>query len=153
MILNHGTKSDYQDEVIMYMLFGDPTAQVVSTAEFLRGTWDMEHDGWTGTLVINRIWNSRVEKVGACGYPVWSISGTYTGPDGKQFTMSGQIGGKDPNDFNPGCKRSDHKVTFTIAFPNNNQDFTGYVATQTRNVMAGYTWWSKRPFGWCAKKR
>ncbi|MFN8464341.1 MAG: C25 family cysteine peptidase [Caldilineaceae bacterium] len=153
MILNHGADQDYQEEVIMYMLFGDPTAKVISTAEFLRGTWDMDHDGWQGTLVIDRIWNSRVEKVGSCGYPVWSFSGTYTGQDGKQYTMSGKLGGQDPNDLNPGCKRSDHKVTFTIAFPNNNQGFSGYVTTWTRNTMAGYTRWSNKPFAWYAKKR
>lgn len=153
MVQNHANSTSHQQDVIMYMLFGDPTAEVASTAEFLRGTWDMEHDGWKGVLIINRIWNSRVEKIGSCGYPVWSISGTYTGQDGKQYAMTGKIGGQDPNDRNAGCKRSDHKVTFTIAFPNNNQGFEGYVFTWTQNVMAGYTWWSNRPFGWYARKR
>ncbi|HMN01996.1 MAG TPA: C25 family cysteine peptidase [Geobacter anodireducens] len=153
MVQNHGTSTSHQQDVVMYMLFGDPTARVASTAEFLRGTWDMDHDGWKGTLVINRIWQSRVVKVGSCGYPVWSISGTYTGQDGKAYAMTGTIGGQDANNGNPGCKRSDHRVSFTIAFPGNSQQFTGYVTTWTRNVMGGYTWWSKIPFGWYAKKR
>ena len=153
MVQNHGNSTTHQQDVIMYMLFGDPTAKVASTVEFLRGTWDMDHDGWKGVLEINRIWQARVEKIGSCGYPVWSFSGTYTGQDGKQYAMQGKIGGQDPNDGNPGCKRSDHKVRFSIAFPNNNQWFDGYITTWTRNVMAGYTWWSNKPFGWYAKKR
>ena len=153
MVQNQSGSVAHQEDVVLYMLFGDPTAKVISTVEFLRGTWDMEHDGWKGVLVINRIWNSRVEKVGSCGYPVWSISGTYTGQDGKQYAMTGKIGGQDSDDRNPGCKRSDHKVSFSIAFPNNNQNFEGYVFTWTQNVIAGYTWWSNRPFGWYAKKR
>jgi len=153
MVQNHANSTTHQQDVIMYMLFGDPTARVASTAEFLRGTWDMDHDGWRGVLVINRIWQSQVVKIGSCGYPVWSFSGTYTGQDGKQYAMTGKIGGRDTNDGNPGCKRSDHKVTFSIAFPNNNQRFDGYITTWTRNVMAGYTWWSNRPFGWYAKRR
>ena len=127
MILNYGNVTEYQQDVILYMLCSDPTAIVVSTAEFLRGTWDMDHDGWKGVLVIDRIWQARIEKIGSCGYPVWSLSGSYTGQDGKQYAMNGKIGGQDPNNLNPGCKRSDHKITFTIAFPNNNQSFTGYI--------------------------
>ena len=153
MIQNYGNSPVYQEDVVLYMLCGDPTAKVVSTAEFLRGTWDMDHDGWKGTLVIDRIWQSRVEKIGSFGYPVWSISGSYTGQDGKQYAMNGKIGGQDPNNLNSGSKRSDHKITFTIAFPNNNQNFTGYVTTWTRNIIAGTTWWSNLPFGWYAKKR
>jgi hypothetical protein len=153
MVQNHGNSTTHQEDVVMYMLCGDPTAKVVSTVEFLRGTWDMDHDGWKGILVIDRIWQSRVERIGSCGYPVWSFSGTYAGQDVKQYTMQGKIGGRDPDDANPGCKRSDHKVTFIIAFPNNNQRFDGYVTTWTRNIMAGYTWWSNRPFAWYSKKR
>jgi hypothetical protein len=153
MVQNNGTSNTHKSDVIMYMLFGDPTARVASDVEFLRGTWDMDHDGWRGKLVINRIWQSRVEKIGTCGYPVWSISGTYKGQGNTEYPMTGKIGGKDPNDQNPGCKRSDHKISFTIAFPNNNQTFDGYVHTWTRNVMDGFTRWSKRPFGWYAKKQ
>lgn len=153
MVQNHANSTTHQQDVIMYTLFGDPTARIASTVEFLRGTWDMDHDGWKGVLVINRIWNSRVEKVGSCGYPVWSLSGTYTSQDGKKYEMTGKIGGRDTNDHNSGCKRADHKVTFTVAFPNNNQEFNGYITTWTMNIMSGYTWWSNRTFGWYAKKR
>ncbi len=153
MVQNHGTSDTHKSDVIMYMLFGDPTARVASDVEFLRGAWDMDHDGWKGVLTIDRIWQSKVEKIGTCGYPIWSISGNYKGQDNKVYDMTGKIGGRDLNDQNTGCKRSDHKVTFTISFPNNNQTFIGYVHTWTRNIMDGYTWWSKKPFGWYAKKR
>lgn len=126
MIANHGNSTTHKQDVVMYMLFGDPTAKVVSNVEFLRGIWDMDHDGWKGVLNINRIWQHRVEKIGSCGYPVWSFSGKYS-RGGKQYSMNGKIGGKDSRNLNPGCKRSDHK--------------------------AGYTWWAKRPFCWYAKKR
>jgi hypothetical protein len=153
MIQNYGNDQNYQDAVVLYMLCGDPTASVVSTAEFLRGTWDMDHDGWKGVLVIDLICQSQVEIIDSYGYPVWSLSGLYTDQDGKQYDMNGKIGGQDPNNLNPGCKRSDHRITFTIAFLNNNQVFTGYITTWTRNIIAGYTWWSNIPFGWYAKKR
>jgi hypothetical protein len=153
MVQNHANSYTHNQDVVMYMLFGDPTANITSDVEFLRGGWNMDHDGWKGTLAIDRIWQSRVEKVSACGYPVWSFSGSYTGQDGKKYEMVGKIGGNDPNDKNPGCKRSDHRVLFTISFPGNKQDFQGYITTWTRNAMAGYTWWSNRPFGWYAKKK
>ena len=152
MVQNHANSSPHEQDVVMYMLFGDPTANVVSTAEFLSGRWDMDHDGWRGVLVIDRIYQPKVEKVGSCSYPVWQFAGAYTGQDGKQYNMTGKIGGQDAHDGNAGCKRSDHKVAFTIAFPGNNQPFEGYITSWTRNVMAGYTWWSKRPFAWYARK-
>jgi hypothetical protein len=153
MVVNYPASTEHKEDVAMYNLFGDPTARVVSDVEFLRGKWNMDHDGWQGVLEINRIWNHRIEINGNCGYPVWSISGTYSA-SGKTYTMTGNIGGRDTNDLNAGCKRSDHKVEFTISFePANPQKFTGYVMTWARNVVAGYTWWSNRPFGWYAKKQ
>jgi|ERR1035437_713840 hypothetical protein len=113
----------------------------------------MDHDGWKGVLVIDRICRYHVEKIGSCDYPVWSLSGLYTNHGEKQYAITGKIGEQNPNNLNPDCKRSDHKITFTIAFPNNDQSFTGYVATWTRNIIASYTWWSNVPFGWYAKKR
>lgn len=153
MIANHGNSTTHKQDVIMYMLFGDPTARVTSNVEFLRGMWDMDHDGWKGTININRIWNHRIEKIGNCGYPVWSFSGTYTRGN-QSFALTGKIGGRDSNNLNPGCKRSDHKIQFKIDFATNNkQQFSGYITTWTRNILAGYTWWAKRPFCWYAKKR
>ena len=154
MILNHPNSIYHQRDVVMYMLFGDPAADVASTVEFLRGLWDMDLDGKKGVLNINRIWNSKVEVSGGYGYPVWDISGTYTADsDGIQHTFTGKIGGKDSNDKNSGSKRSDHKIVFNIAFPGNLQKFEGYIMTWTQTAMAGLTWWSNRPFGWYCKKK
>ena len=154
MVLNHPNSTAHIQDVVMYMLFGDPSADVASTAEFLRGVWDMDHDGKKGTLTIDRIWNSRVEVSGGYGYPVWDISGTYKGAsDGIQHKFTGKIGGKDSNDNNSGSKRSDHKIVFNIAFPGNLQKFEGYIMTWTQTAMAGLTWWSGHPYGWyCIKK-
>ena len=76
MLLNHPNVLEYEQDVVMYMLFGDPTAHVASNVEFLRGVWDMDHDGWKGTLDISQIGPHKVEKSDSCGYPTWSFSGT-----------------------------------------------------------------------------
>jgi hypothetical protein len=153
MILNHPTSDEHRADVAMYLLFGDPTARVVSDVEFLRGKWNMDHDGWQGTLEINSISNHQIIRDGNYGYPVWDIAGTYSA-SGKQYAMTGRIGGKDTNDYNAGAKRSDHKVEFTVSFDSAApQKFTGYVTTWTRNTLAGFTWWANRPFCWYAKKQ
>ncbi len=153
MIANFPNSNAHKLDVEMYMLFGNPAAEVASAAGYLVGQWAMEHDGWQGVLRIAQVKNSRVLRGGAYGYPVWDFTGTYTGQDGKEYAATGQLGGYDPNERNAGAKRSDHKIAFTVAFPGNNQPFEGYVATWTRNTMGGYTWWSNHPYEWSAKKK
>jgi hypothetical protein len=150
MVKNHGTSSVHLDNTVMYNLFGEPTADVASNAEWLRGDWSMDHDGWKGTLTVNRIWDYRVEAPAA---PVWSISGTYVSGDNKSYAFSGTLGGSDPNQLGAGAKRSDHKVEFCIDFsPANRQRFVGYAHTWTLTRLSGLTWWSNHPFGWTAQK-
>ena len=137
----------------MYNLFGDPTSDVASNADWLRGDWQMDHDGWIGTLKVTRIWNYRVKQSGSYAAPVWSISGKYIGAGNKSYDFSGTLGGFDANQLGSGSKRSDHKVEFRIKFSNsNNQRFVGYVHTWTLSRISGLTWWSNHPFGWTAKK-
>lgn len=153
MVRNHGSSSYHLDNTVMYNLFGDPTSDVASNADWLRGDWRMEHDGWMGTLKVTRIWNYRVEKSGSYAAPVWSISGKYIGAGNKNYNFSGTLGGFDTNQLGSGSKRSDHKVEFRIKFStSNNQRFVGYVHTWTLSRISGLTWWSKHPFGWTAKK-
>ncbi len=153
MVKNHATSSAHLDNTVMYNLFGDPTADVASNAEWLRGDWSMDHDGWRGTLKITRIWNYHVVTSGGHAAPVWSISGTYVSSDNKSYPFSGTLGGFDPNQLGSGSKRSDHKVEFRIRFSaSNDQRFVGYVHTWTRNRISGLTWWSNHPFGWTAAK-
>ncbi|MCG6907799.1 MAG: C25 family cysteine peptidase [Desulfobacteraceae bacterium] len=153
MVLNHGTSSAHLDNTVMYNLFGDPTADVASNAEWLRGDWSMDHDGWRGTLKVTRIWNYRVVTNAPYAAPLWSISGTYVGSDNKSYPFSGTLGGFDPNQLGAGSKRTDYKVEIRIAFSaSNNQRFVGYVHTWTLSRISGITWWSNHPFGWTAQK-
>lgn len=153
MVQKHGTSSAHLDNTVMYNLFGDPTADVASNAEWLRGNWSMDHDGWKGTLRVTRIWKYRVETSGGYAAPVWSISGTYVSRDNRRYAFSGTLGGFDPNQLGAGSKRSDHKIEIRVAFStSNNQKFVGYVHTWTLSRISGLTWWSNRPFGWTSQK-
>lgn len=153
MVQKHGTSSAHLDNTVMYNLFGDPTADVASNAEWLRGNWSMDHDGWKGTLRVTRIWKYRVETSGGYAAPVWSISGTYVSRDNRRYAFSGTLGGFDPNQLGTGSKRSDHKIEIRVAFStSNNQKFVGYVHTWTLSRISGLTWWSNRPFGWTSQK-
>ncbi|MCQ1534794.1 hypothetical protein FTO70_03620 [Methanosarcina sp. KYL-1] len=153
MVQNHGTSSAHLDNTVMYNLFGDPTADVASNAEWLRGDWAMDHDGWRGTLKVTRIWNYRVETSHGYAAPVWNISGTYVSSGNKNYTFSGTLGGFDPNQLGAGSKRSDHKIEINIAFSTTNvQKFVGYVHTWVPLRISGLTWWSNHPFGWTAQK-
>jgi hypothetical protein len=153
MVQNHATSSAHLDNTVMYNLFGDPTTDVASNAEWLRGDWAIDHDGWKGTLKVTRIWNYRVETSGGYAAPVWSISGTYVSSDNKSYSFLGTLGGFDPNQLGAGSKRSDHKVEFRIEFAAaNNQRFVGYVHTWMLTRISGLTWWSNHPFGWTAQK-
>lgn len=153
MVLNHSTSDAHMDNLVMYNLFGDPTANVISSADYLRGIWDMEHDGWKGTLNIKSLYSFSLIKQGNEYYPIWYFSGEYTGQGGETVTVYGKIGGKDDNNTN-GTQKSNHKIEFWVKFSaSNNQKFTGYVYTRNRKSMAGYTWWSGIPYGFHALKR
>lgn len=155
MVRNHGTSSYHLDNTVMYNLFGDPTAAVASNAEWLRGNWSMDHDGWKGTLKVSRIWRYRIENDSSNRYaaPVWNISGTYVSSSGKSYIFKGTLGGFDKNQLGSGSKRSDHKIDIHIKFSNsNNQRFVGYIHTWSLSRISGLTWWSNHPFGWTAQK-
>jgi len=52
-----------------------------------------------------------------------------------------------------------HRIVFWVDFnntPNNPRDdqrFDGYMMTQTKNAIAGITWWNKIPFGFYATNK
>lgn len=153
MVKNHGTSSYHLDNTVMYNLFGDPTANVASNGEWLRGDWSMDHDGWKGTLKVTRIWNYHVETSGVYAAPVWNFSGTYLSSSNKSYPFTGTLGGFDTNQLGAGSKRSDHRLEFRVKFStHNNQQFVGYIHTWTLDRISGLTWWSNHPFGWSAKK-
>lgn len=151
MIMNHSGSAGHMDNMIMYNMFGDPTANVVSSADFLRGIWNMDHDGWQGQLTISALTNFVLQKNGNAYYPIWYFTGTYKGQNGQVCTVFGKIGGKDPNNSNN--QPTNHWVEFWIKFDaGNNQRFNGYVHTWARDEMSGTTWWSGNPYGFNARK-
>jgi hypothetical protein len=120
----------------------------------LIGTWNMVHDDWRGTLVINPSYQRLNGVDGPCTYVSYVFDGSYTGADGTPLLVRGTIGGKDDNQrTNAQCPQSDHLVNFTIDFPGQPpQQFTGYLFTQQKRTLAGETWWQGIPFGWYATK-
>jgi hypothetical protein len=93
------------------------------------GVYSMVHDGWKGELVLK------------------GQSGTYVGSDGRKLpvkvvTASGY-----------------HMVFIVVGLGGENADglggqkFDGYQMTQTRDAIAGVTWWQGQPFGFYAIKR
>lgn len=121
----------------------------------LVGTWDMVHDGWRGTLVINPSDQLRNAVDDPCTYRYYVIDGVYTTSGGEQFAMSGTFGGKDLDQHTGDpCPQSDHLLNVTIEFPGEPpQPFIGYLFTHEGKGMGGRTWWQDIPFGWYAVKR
>lgn len=153
MVRNHPTSNMHHDNTVMYNLFGDPTADVASNAEFLRGEWEMNHDGWQGVLKVTRIWNYHIVAEGAYRAPVWNISGEYLG-NNKKYPFTGKLGGFDSNQLGTGSRRTDYRFEFNIQFSTNNkQRFVVYIHTWNNRLFSGLTWWAKHPFGVQARKR
>jgi hypothetical protein len=121
----------------------------------LVGTWAMNHDGWTGTLVINPSDQSSNQVDGNCTFHVDMFDGTWSGGVGSNIPVSGVLGGKDSyRRTGEACPESPHKLVFTISFPGAApQPFEGYIFVHAVNIMAGYTWWQEQPFAWYAIKQ
>lgn len=120
------------------------------------GTWNMFHDNWPGALTILPSDQEFREEDPPCVYIYSEFSGSYQpGGGGPALAVTGTQGGKDPNWRGGQCTQSDHKISFTIAFPGPPpQPFEGYFFTQGGPArMSGYTWWQGIPFGWFAQKQ
>lgn len=92
------------------------------------GVWNLNHDGWRGTLTIT-----------AVNPLTGAISATYKNMDGQIFTVTGKVA---PN------KRS---VSFTVPFNTGApQPFTGHIYSWERGIMSGTTRWNGKDFGWAA---
>lgn len=95
------------------------------------GTWAMNHDGWTGKLVLR--------GAGAPG----ALMGEYVGGDGQVRAVKGTA--------------ESHKVVLTIDLKGttgtaDDQAFEGYLFTQNRSAMAGTTKYAGAAYGWYALK-
>lgn len=116
--------------VLMAALLTGPADAQIPKKDFY-GTWRMVHDGWEGTLILRG-------TMTAAG-----INGHYIGGDGKEHAVSGSV--------------DDYMITLRIDLndtdeSSDDQEFEGYIFTQSRTGMAGTTWWANKPFGWYAVK-
>lgn len=92
------------------------------------GTWAMNHDGWQGTLEIQRF-----EDAGAH----WRIVGLYKDSGGVVKTMTGDL-----------TKGKEHLASINILLsPSNNQAFTLHHHTWSTGLFSGYTFWAGARFG------
>jgi hypothetical protein len=153
MVQNYSDDYHWKN-VVMYMLFGDPSAKVTSAADFLLGTWDISFARYKGTLEVNSM-EPQMLRTDLGAYPTWRFQGSYTDASaaGHPFIVKGTLGGEDANSPEPSDKRADHMIGFTVAFPNRRQRFSGYVATPAPVAMAGDTKRSNKQYRWSAQKR
>lgn len=113
------------------------------------GSYRMNHDGWKGKLELWAVPDDPIEQ-----QP--NVRGRYTGDDGAVYNVRGYVRTPSyPLDVSWG---PDHKIELRIDFANtpdiaDDAKFDGYLFTQTRNGLAGLTWWQGTPFGFFALKQ
>ena len=117
-------------------LFHLPASAQIRPQNFA-GTYSMSHDGWRGTLYLG-------DGKADCPRPL--CQSRYTDSSGRNFTVK--------------VTTSGHQITFyVVGLGGQNTDgsggqkFVGYLMTQTKDAIAGTTWWEGRPFGFYATKR
>lgn len=100
------------------------------------GTWSMNHDGHTGTLIVT-------DTKADCAGPLWcDMSIRYV--DNKNATHTGRIERIDNNG---------QRMVFYINFPGNRQKFDAFIFSWDKGKLAGTTYWGSRTFGFYAVKR
>lgn len=94
------------------------------------GEWAMNHDGWRGTLKIDKL-------VSVALFGIASVNGSYVNSDGKVIPVTGTISNNSP-----------HQMTINILLSSdNNQRFDLMHHTWEDKVFSGVTYWGGRSFG------
>jgi hypothetical protein len=119
--------------LIVYLFSLNAAAQI--TKNDLIGKYNMNHDGWEGTLVIGE---SKVD----CASSRWcDLTMLYTDTKGKTYRAG-----------ITNISNNWQHITFVIDFPNNRQLFNGYFFSWNKTLMAGTTVWHNNIYGFYAKK-
>jgi hypothetical protein len=134
------------------MLHGDPSLRVggiprVQKADVV-GAYDMVHDGWRGTLDLRARPDDPIEAL-------HNLGGTWTGSGGDTHGVRGFMRTWQyplPPSFGP-----DHALDLRIDFgdtihTDDDQRFAGYFFTQSKDAIAGVTFWNDVPFGFYAQR-
>jgi hypothetical protein len=135
-----------------FPLFGDPSLRLngisrLQKRDFL-GTYDMVHDNWQGTLVLETAVDAWIEQTP-------NIVGKYIGTGGDTFAVRGFVRTWSyplPDSWGP-----DHQIILYIDFQQTPQEsddskFQGYLCAD-RTAIAGNTWWRNTPYGFYAIKK
>ena len=101
---------------------------VVNVSELL-GSWLMNHDGLTGRLYL--------EGVGDPDDEDFAVRARYEDASGQEYRVDG-------------ISIDVHKISFILHFTEHSQLFRGYLFTETRDALAGYTIRGDERYGWFA---
>jgi len=101
---------------------------VVQASDFC-GVWLMNHDGQKGKLVL--------EGIGDPESPDFTLRGRYADANGQPYPIDS-------------ISVNDHKISFIVRFTEHSQLFRGYLFTETKDAMAGYTIRGEDRYGWFA---
>lgn len=100
-----------------------------STSQYV-GSWNMNHDGWQGTLNITSV-----------NAVTGMITASYKDALNKTHPVTGKVAS--------GARSVNFSIAFDAAGP---QAFTGYLHSWDRGVMSGTTTWGGGTFGWTAER-
>jgi hypothetical protein len=114
----YATKDDYFNSVGV-------ASDGIKPSDFA-GTWDMNHDGWKGTLTIYSVDSSN------------KINASYETRDGETLAVTGHI-------------TENRRLMMDIAFQNDDpQPFSGLIFSWEKGIMTGTTPEGGSYYGWMA---